>query len=154
MRAKKYDNGGKTKKKESGTKKVILPFKKPAQSDTLERSPEQVRENAGNQAVYRRPKLSFEKRQAEAVKERARNKRTNATDRMSGSVRKYLDANLDETNLRDKDGSPLSGGSKAPISDPKKIATKTPSKSLKKSTAVIPVPSKKDLKKGKRKNRN
>jgi len=136
MKAKKYNNGGKTKKKES-----------------LERSPEQVRQNA---VLYQSPKLSFEKRQEEAIKRRARNKRTNAINARRAEQRPdfKMPKPLDEKNLRDKDGSPLSGGSKAPISATKNIAAKTPKKALKKSRAVIPVPTKKEARKARRKKRN
>jgi hypothetical protein len=139
--AKKYDNGGKAK-----TKKGI------AQSDTLERSPEQVRENASQQVLLQRPEKTYEEKLEEARLRRERNARINKRRDASGRDKKGA-PRLDDQNLRNKDGSPLRGGpTKTPIA-PKEIPTKTPKKTLNKSKAVIPVPTKKELRERKRKNK-
>tara|TARA_R110002050_G_scaffold115626_3_gene231806 strand:+ start:702 stop:1130 length:429 start_codon:yes stop_codon:yes gene_type:complete len=142
MRAKKYDNGGKPKKK-----------KGIAQSDTLERSPEQVRENAKSRYPMYRPKKTYEEKLKEAAARRERNARINKRRDASGRDKKGA-PRLDDQNLRNKDGSPLRGGPKATPIAPKEIPTKTPKKTLKKSKAVIPVPTKKEVRKARRKNRN
>ena len=153
MRAKKYDNGGKTKKG-GGTEKK-LPFIRTAQSDTLERSPEQVRENANARYPMQKPEKTYEQKLKEAAARRNRNARTNASNARRAEQRPdfKMPKPLDDQNLRNKDGSPLRGGTKATPISPKKITTKTPKKTLKKSKAVIPVPSKKEVRQGKRRNR-
>ena len=144
MRAKKYDNGGKTKKK-----------KGIAQSDTLERSPEQVRDNAKSRYPMYRPKKTYEEKLEEARLRRERNARTNASNARRAEQRPdfKMPKPLDETNLRNKDGSPLRGGPKKTPIAPKEIPTKTPKKTLNRSKAVIPVPTKKEVRQAKRKNR-
>ena len=161
MRAKKYDNGGKTKKKKGGGTEKKLPFIRTAQSDTLERSEEQAMENARTQYPGYRPEKTYEEKLEEARLRRERNARTNASNarRAKQSGRDYYNPSnsspkpLDETNLRNKDGSPLRGGPKKTPIAPKEIPTKTPKKTLNKSKAVIPVPTKKEVRQGKRKNR-
>ncbi len=152
MRAKKYDNGGKTKKKKGGGTEKKLPFIRTAQSDTLERSPEQVRENAKARYPMQKPEKTYEQKLKEAAARRERNARINKRRDASGRDKKGA-PRLDDQNLRNKDGSPLRGGTKATPISPKKIATKTPKKTLKKSKGVIPVPSKKEVRQGKRRNR-
>lgn len=145
MRAKKYDNGGKTKKK-----------KGIAQSDTLERSTEQAMENYnaslksnGREKVYSPyPDMTYGEKLKEAAERRRRNEKLNAINRKRGKP-----AVLDETSLRNKDGSPLRGGPKKTPIAPKEIPTKTPKKTLNRSKAVIPVPTKKEVRQAKRKNR-
>lgn len=137
-----YDNGGKTQKK--GV----------AQSDSLERSKEQVLENAAAEQqtppMYKKPKTE-EELLAEAVARRNRNRRINRKRDASGRDKRGA-PRLDDQNLRNEDGSPLRGGSKLKPITPKGIETKTPKKTLNRSIAVIPVPSKKELRQ--RKNRN
>jgi hypothetical protein len=148
----KYDNGGKTKKK-----------KGIAQSDTLERSEEQAMENYnaslkanGRKNVYSPyPEKTYEEKLKEATARRKRNARSNASNARRAEQRPdfKMPKPLDETNLRNKDGSPLRGGPKATPIAPKEIPTKTPKKTLKKSKAVIPVPTKKEVRQARRKNR-
>jgi len=138
--AKKYDNGGKVKKK-----------KGIAQSDTLERSSEQVRENASAPYPMQRPEKTYEQKLEEARLRRERNARINNRRDASGRDKKGA-PRLDDQNLRNKDGSPLRGGPKVTPIAPKEIPTKTPKKTLNKSKAVIPVPTKKELRERKRKN--
>ena len=143
--AKKYDNGGKAKTKK-GT----------AQSDTLERSTEQVMDNYnagvksnGRPPMYKViPEKTYEEKLEEARLRRERNKQFNDINRKNRKP-----AVLDETNLRNKDGSPLRGGPKVTPIAPKEVPTKTPKKTLNKSKAVIPVPTKKELRERKRKNK-
>jgi hypothetical protein len=148
MKAKKaYNKGGKVK----GNKRT-------AQSDTLERTKEQVLENA--KARYRsypmqKPEKTYEQKLKEAAARRSSNARNNASNARRAEQRPdfKMPKPLDDQNLRNKDGSPLRGGAKATPISPKKITTKTPKKTLKKSKAVIPVPSKKEVRRGKRRNR-
>lgn len=148
MRAKKYDNGGKTKKKKFLKKGV-------AQSDTLERSTEQAMENYnaslkanGREKNSPYPDMTYGEKLKEAAARRKRNEELNAINRRRGKP-----AVFDETSLRNKDGSPLRGGPKKTPIAPKEIPTKTPEKTLKRSKAVIPVPTKKQVRQAKRKNR-
>jgi hypothetical protein len=146
MRAKKYDNGGKTKK---GT----------AQSDTLEASKEQVVENYnaslksnGRGQVYSPyPEKTYEEKLKEAVARRQRNAKINKSRDASGRDKKGA-PRLDDQNLRNEDGSPLRGGPKITPIAPKEVPTKTPEKDLKRSKAVIPVPTKKELRQRKKRN--
>jgi hypothetical protein len=118
-----------------------------AQSDTLERSPEQVRENARAASLLEKsyPKQGREKTYEEKLKEAAERRSSNARRNAANAKRPVLRPGvpappLDDQNLRNRDGSPLRGGPKATPIAPKKITTKTPKKTLKKSKAVIPVP--------------
>ena len=120
-----------------------------AKSDTLERSPEQVRENARSGNPMYRPEKTYEEKLKEAAARRKRNEQFNNINRKNRKP-----AVFDDQNLRNKDGSPLRGGPKATPIAPKEIPTKTPKKTLKKSKAVIPVPTKKEVRKARRKNRN
>ena len=135
MRAKKYDNGGKTKK---GT----------AQSDTLEVSKEQVVDNYNAEIEYKKiPKKTYEEELEEAAARRKRNENINAINRKIGKPEV-----LDDQNLKNEDGSPLRGGPKITPIAPKEVPTKTPEKDLKRSKAVIPVPTKKELRQRKKRN--
>jgi hypothetical protein len=139
MRAKKYDNGGKTKK---GT----------AQSDTLEVSKEQVVDNYNAEIKYKKiPEKTYEEKLKEAVARRQRNARINKSRDASGRDKKGA-PRLDDQNLRNEDGSPLRGGPKITPIAPKEVPTKTPEKDLKRSKAVIPVPTKKELRQRKKRN--
>ena len=133
MRAKKYDNGGKTKK---GT----------AQSDTLEVSKEQVVDNYNAEIEYKKiPKKTYEEELEEAAARRKRNENINAINRKIGKPEV-----LDDQNLKNEDGSPLRGGPKITPIAPKEVPTKTPEKDLKRPKAVIPVPTKKELRQRKK----
>ena len=124
-----------------------------AKSDTLERSPEQVRENAKASYPMQKPEKTYEQKLEEARLRRERNARINKRRDASGRDKKGA-PRLDDQNLRNKDGSPLRGGPKATPIAPKEIPTETPKKTLKRSKAVIPVPTKKEVRKARRKNRN
>ena len=89
MRAKKYDNGGKTKKKKGGGTEKILPFIRTAQSDTLERSPEQVRENAKSRYPMYRPKKTYEEKLKEAAARRATRESTRG-ETQAAEIKKEL----------------------------------------------------------------
>jgi hypothetical protein len=139
MRAKKYDNGGKTKK---GT----------AQSDTLEVSKEQVVDNYNAEIKYKKiPVKTYEEKLKEAVARRQRNAKINKSRDASGRDKKGA-PRLDDQNLRNEDGSPLRGGPKITPIAPKEVPTKTLEKDLKRSKAVIPVPTKKELRQRKKRN--
>jgi hypothetical protein len=133
MRAKKYDNGGKTKK---GT----------AQSDTLEVSKEQVVDNYNAEIEYKKiPKKTYEEELEEAAARRKRNENINAINRKIGKPEV-----LDDQNLKNEDGSPLRGGPKITPIAPKEVPTKTPKKDLERPKAVIPVPTRKELRQRKK----
>ena len=149
-----------TKKKKGGGTEKKLPFIRTAQSDTLERSPEQVMDNynagvkSNGRPMYKViPEKTYEEKLKEAVARRERNARINNRRDASGRDKRGA-PRLDDQNLRNEDGSPLRGGPKATPIAPKEIPTKTPKKTLKRSKAVIPVPTKKEVRQGKRKNRN
>ena len=92
--------------------------------------------------------MTYGEKLKEAAARRKRNEELNAINRRRGKP-----AVFDETSLRNKDGSPLRGGPKKTPIAPKEIPTKTPEKTLKRSKAVIPVPTKKQVRQAKRKNR-
>jgi hypothetical protein len=133
MRVKKYNNGGKTKK---GT----------AQSDTLEVSKEQVVDNYNAEIEYKKiPKKTYEEELEEAAARRKRNENINAINRKIGKPEV-----LDDQNLKNEDGSPLRGGPKITPIAPKEVPTKTPKKDLERPKAVIPVPTRKELRQRKK----